>query len=152
MKLILDEMLKRTAKWLRIFGINSAYFHGKGDNELIEQAMKEKRVIITRDEKLLPSLKKRKIKYVFVKDDNFEEQICQIKKELNLKFTFPDKTRCPSCNSSLELVGQDKVKDLVVPEVRKKHEKFWKCEKCKKAYWEGSHWKNITRIYEKCSS
>jgi len=152
MKLILDEMLKRTAKWLRVFGVDTAYFHGKSDDKLIEQAEKEKRVIVTRDEKLLPALDKRKIKYVFVKDDHFEDQICQIKKELKLRFTFPDKTRCPSCNSPLKLVGKDEVKEIVIDSVYKKHDKFWLCEKCNKAYWEGSHWKNITRIHEKCSS
>ena len=40
MHLLLDEMLKKTAKWLRIFGIDTEFIEGKKDSELIDYATK----------------------------------------------------------------------------------------------------------------
>lgn len=147
MQLLLDEMLKRTAKWLRIFGIDSAYFKGE-DRDLIKKAIEEKRILITRDEKLSLRCRKHNLKCILLNSNKLEDQLRQIVKELNLAIPFPEKTRCPSCNTPLELVPKEKVKELVPAAVLRRHERFWLCKECNKAYWEGSHWKNITRIYK----
>jgi uncharacterized protein with PIN domain len=35
MRLIFDQMLRRTATWCRILGIDSEFFEGKSDSELL---------------------------------------------------------------------------------------------------------------------
>lgn len=147
-KLLLDEMLGRTVKWLRIFGVDVEYSKGREDEELLEAAKTGLRTLVTKDEPLAAKCRKQGITCLLVKSMTLEEQIAEIKTELKLQFTFPDETRCPSCNHELKLVSGSEVSGLVHENVLKLHDKFWKCDNCKKAYWEGSHWPNITRIFE----
>jgi hypothetical protein len=148
MKLLLDEMLKKTANWLRIFGVDTDFASGRDDDELLEAAKDGNMVLVTRDVPLFSRCKKHEVQCVLVKSTNLEEQIAEIKSALSLEFTFPEKTRCPACNSPLELVSGSEVPGLVDENVLKRHDKFWICRKENKVYWEGSHWRNITRIYE----
>jgi uncharacterized protein with PIN domain len=148
MRLLLDEMLKKTAKWLRIFGIDTDFAEGRGDSELLELASKEAMVLVTRDGPLYSRCVKRGVKCFFVRNEDLKEQVADIKIGLGLEFTFPEKTRCPACNTPLELVPKDQVKGLVDEKVLERFDKFWLCRKDSKVYWEGSHWVNITRIYD----
>lgn len=146
-KLLLDEMLKKTAKWLRIFGVSAEHVEKWNDNEILAYAKRKKQLLVTRDVRLAVSCKKKKVRCLLIKGQNITEQLHEIKSTLKIKFPFPKKTRCPECNTLLRIVKQSKVRALVHPNVLKKYKKFWLCKTCRKAYWEGSHWKNISRIY-----
>jgi len=148
MRLLLDEMLKKTAKWLRIFGIDTEFASGRDDDELLELAKKEGMVLVTRDAPLYSRCVKNGVRCLFVRSEELAEQVALIKTGLGLEFTFPEKTRCPACNTPLEVVSRTEVSGLVEEKVLERFDKFWKCGGCGKVYWEGSHWKNITRIYE----
>lgn len=148
MRLLLDEMLKKTTKWLRMFGIDTEFIEKKTDSELIAYAKANKLTFITKDEELANRCKKHNIEYLLLKSEKITDQLREIKNALNLEFKFPEETRCPSCNDPLKLVDKTKVANLVQENVLKLHKEFWLCENCNKAYWQGSHWKNITRIYE----
>ena len=145
-KLLFDEMLKRTVKWCRIFGISSEFLEGRGDSALLEYAKNNNLIFITRDLELSLRCGKAGVKCVFLRSDSIEEQIAQIVMESGEAITFPGKTRCPQCNGELEIVSVEKVKDSLPENVYLHHEKFWLCPGCGKIYWEGGHWKNITRI------
>jgi uncharacterized protein with PIN domain len=151
MKLLLDEMLGRLVKWLRIFGIDSEYAKGRDDDELLELTKAENRNLVTKDEPLIARCRKQKINCFFLKSVKLEDQLAELKRELNLEFTFPEKTRCPTCNGELRTVPSQEVSDLVHANVLKRFDKFWLCKSCHKAYWEGSHWKNLTRIYNEAN-
>jgi len=146
-KLLLDEMLKRTAKWLRIFGIDTEHAAGRDDGALLEIAEKEGRVLVTKDVELFARCKKRKLNCHLLENEKLEAQLAELKCSLGLIFTFPEKTRCPACNADLRTVLGSEVSGLVEASVLERNSKFWKCSKCAKVYWEGSHWKNITRIF-----
>jgi len=148
-KLLLDEMLRRTATWCRILGIDTEILHGKSDSELLERAGKEDRILVTRDMELSLRCEKRQVKCIFVRSDKPEEQIAQIIRESGAKTTFPEAILCPACNGELEVVDVSAVEAVVPPNVLATQKKFWKCKSCGKAYWEGSHWRNITKFYEK---
>lgn len=151
MRLILDEMLGRLVKWLRIFGIDSDYFKGRSDDELIALAKKSKRILVTKDEGLIWRCRKQGAQSHFLKSEKLEGQLAELKSELHLQFTFPDKTRCPACNYELRVVSNQEVSNLVHENVRKRFDKFWLCSRCSKAYWEGSHWRNLTRIFNEAN-
>jgi uncharacterized protein with PIN domain len=150
-KLLLDEMLGRLAKWLRIFGIDTDYVSGIEDDELLNLTKEKKRILITKDEQLIQRCRKFGISAHFLTSEKLEEQLAELKSELNLEFTFPDKTRCPACNHPLKTVSSQEVSGLVHENVAKRFEKFWICHSCHKAYWEGSHWRNLTRIFEEAN-
>jgi uncharacterized protein with PIN domain len=150
-KLILDEMLGRLVKWLRIFGIDANYSKGISDEEHLELAKAGNRTLITKDEALSQRCKKLGISCYFLESEKLEEQLAELKTNLDLEFTFPNKTRCPACNNPLKIVSSLEVADLVHENVQKRFDKFWICSKCNKAYWEGSHWKNLSRIFEEAN-
>lgn len=147
-KLLLDEMLGRSASLLRIFGIDVEYTRPKNDDELILLAKKEKRTLVTRDRPLANKCKKEGVKCLLITSTNTVDQLRQIKDDLHLKFTFPETMRCSDCNTRLRKAVKSEVAGLVPSDVLKNKRRFWLCRKCNKAYWEGSHWKNIVRIYK----
>ncbi len=149
MSILLDEMLKRTASWCRVLGIDTQFITGKSDTWLLEYAKRENLVFVTRDTELFSRCQKQGVQCIFLKSDSREEQIAQIVRDANVVMTFPDKTRCPKCNGELAIVDAASVKNDVPESVANAQQKFWRCTSCGKIYWEGSHWKNITRVYER---
>jgi len=147
-RLIFDEMLKRTAAWCRIFGVDGLHAKDMDDSEILKTAKSEERILVTRDEELAKRCESAGMRVIMLKNDKLEDQLNQLKSELGNIFTFPDKTRCPACNGELEITDKEKVKGKVIDNVYEQNEKFWVCKECGKAYWEGSHWKNITRIFK----
>ncbi len=149
MKLLFDAMLKRTAKWCRVFGVDSGYVADKDDTEIIRMTQKEKRILITKDAELSARCNAASVPFLLLQSDTLEKQIAEIVKETGAVLSFPDKTRCSACNGELALRPKKDVEDKVIPEVYKRHDRFWVCKNCGKAYWEGSHWKNITAMFER---
>lgn len=147
MRLLFDEMLRRLASWCRILGIDSEFLPGKSDSALLLYAQKNGMALITRDFPLASRCEKRGVRFILIKSDRIEEQIAQILRESGAAVSFPEKTRCASCNGELGVVQKEGVADSVPPNVLAGHEKFWRCTKCGRVFWEGGHWKNITRIY-----
>ncbi len=125
--LLFDEMLKKLCRWFRILGVDSAYAKGLSDREIEEWARREGRVIITKDKEL-----GKRPNAVFLESEEIASQIAEVIKKTGVKVAFPNRTRCPLCNRALVEKG----------------EKRWECPNCGKEYWVGSHWKNITKVYE----
>ncbi len=137
-KFLVDFMLGRLCKWLRILGFDTAYFNSLNKSVIIYQSLKEGRILITRDHRLS---KKKALQIVLIDSDYYEKQIQQVIKELNLKIN-PDKmfTRCCLCNTLLETIEKEKVQDKVPPFVYQTQVNFSYCPTCQKIYWPGTHW------------
>ncbi|MEW6749201.1 MAG: Mut7-C RNAse domain-containing protein [Candidatus Micrarchaeota archaeon] len=155
-------MLGNLASWCRILGIDSSCFKGDSDSQLIQEAEQQNRIVITRDSELAKrcgtgGAENRTgcgkpdagngVRCVLVRGGTLEEQLAQILKETGAEVSFPEKTRCASCNGELEGVPKESVKEDVETETFAHTEKFWRCRECRKVFWEGGHWKNIRRIY-----
>ena len=148
-KLLCDQMLGTLAKWLRLLGFDVYFVNGEmSDDDLIEVAKEEKRIIISRDKGLLRKAKKVGLETIPIETTDLDQQIrevikvCKANKEKIL-------TRCSLCNSVLREIDKKEVEGKVPDKVYKSHEKFWYCDKCRKIYWKGSHWvKIMERIKE----
>ena len=49
MRFIADSMLGRLGKWLRILGFDTLYVKNAPDEKILKTAVREKRVLLTRD-------------------------------------------------------------------------------------------------------
>lgn len=148
MKLLFDAMLRNTAKWARLFGVDSEYI-AKEDQDVLEYASQSGRILVTMDKELSERAKKRGIHTVFLTTFDVSEQLYSIEKELKHEiFHFPDKTRCTVCNGRLKTARLEDVKSKIPEKVAGFQKEFWICEDCGKIYWEGGHWKNIEKTYE----
>jgi len=144
MKFIVDEMLGKLAKWLRLLGYDTSYITSIDDGTLVQLAFREKRIIITRDTHMLE--RKHLPRYLFIKSDNYLEQVKQTFEELNLTINFNMFfTRCLLCNSMLCSITKEMVKGSVPEYTYQTHEEFFNCPQCDKIYWSGTH---REKIYE----
>ena len=143
MKLLCDRMLGSLAKWLRIFGFDTYYAkEGVEDQKLIEIAKEEKRILITRDKELIYDAKRENLKVIDIKSRDLGEQLQKTLTKIKID---PKKylTRCLVCNSLIEEIEKEKVRNKVPGQVFENNDKFWFCKKCEKIYWNGTHYENM---------
>lgn len=149
MKFLCDQMLGTLAKWLRIYGFDTFYANSEtDDNELLKIAKKENRTLITRDKELTYCGKRENLNVIELKTTDLDEQL-----KLVLKHVKIDETkilsRCILCNSKVNKIQKDKVKNKVPEKVFENNEEFWFCKKCDKIYWYGSHTENMIKKISK---
>ncbi len=151
-KFICDRMLRRLATWLRLFGYDTLYvgdveIEGDEDSFLINEF--RDRILLTRDKELYNRAKE--IRPVFlIKSDKLEEQLKELK-ALGLKYELK-MDRCSICNAPLRKPNDKEALEVMRREgiredLREKFE-LWYCERCKKLYWMGGHWKNMKKFLE----
>ena len=143
MKFIVDSMLGRLARWMRLLGFDTSYFPHIEDSDLVRIAEEEKRVLITRDTRLV---KRRGIGEFLLlhENDTFE----QLKKVIEVFNLLPEDRedpcpicfiRCSLCNDLLEDVRKEDAKPHVPEYVYQTSESFTRCPRCNKYYWKGTH-------------
>ncbi|UUV19278.1 Mut7-C ubiquitin/RNAse domain-containing protein [Fusobacteria bacterium ZRK30] len=136
-KFILDVHLGRLAKYLRIFGIDTLYENYYSDEEIVKTALKEGRVILTRDRGIL---KRRVVKYGYlIKSNESKEQLREIFLNFDILPKIKPFLRCISCNGILEKADKEEIIEELEPLTRKYYNEFFRCTICKKIYWKGGH-------------
>ena len=144
-KFIVDAMLGKLAKKLRLLGYDTFYSSSIADNKIIIMAKNEKRILLTKDRILACLAPKNEIKTVATSDGNELDQFRQIKENVGLNaFAIEGKiSRCTNCNSELLRAKNEKIIGKVPDGVIRNFKEFWECKKCKKIYWNGTHIKNL---------
>ena len=142
-RFLLDGMLGSLSRWLRIGGYDTEYKRDVPDNDLIEEALKDERILLTRDESLVRRARKRGVDATFINNEGDKEALSQLSNELGLIYD-PAIARCPKCNHTVEKVTKKEVADRVPEGTFKTIEDFWVCTRCGSIYWRGSHWPRIT--------
>ena len=152
MKFLTDCMLGRLTRFLRIFGYDTIFAKdlekedkvAVPDDDLVEFAQTEKRIIITKD-KLLS--KKASASSLFLEGEDVYDYLRQMKVRFKSEFQFELKNaRCSVCNSTLNRVkNKEEIKELVSEGTYENIEEFYQCSNanCKKVYWYGTHIEDI---------
>lgn len=140
MKFLADHMLGKLAKYLRFMGYDTYYPSGDmSDEEIIEIAQREGRIILTRDKELAA-----RANGIYIESDDYREQL----RFLVEKFGLSDDnllTRCSVCNEPLVPVEKEKIRGRVPEYVYENHDEFYLCPKCNRVYWYGSHTERIEK-------
>ncbi|MCQ4349468.1 MAG: hypothetical protein NO126_01245 [Sulfolobales archaeon] len=131
-KFVVDAMLGRLARWLRILGYDTEYSKDFEDWKVLKIAEADRRIIITRDRGLCNRARKKSLPCFYVEPDYDLVKVLAMlartfKIDLNVDFSV---SRCPKDNGILEKVD----------------ERTWRCMKCGQLYWRGKHWVTITQI------
>ncbi len=145
MKLIADAMLGSLARWLRVLGLDVAYDPRLDDAALVERAVAEDRLILTRDRKLVE--RRRARRHVLIRSDTLEEQLHQVMKELD--FTpvgAAAHSRCLRCNTRLEPLSAAEASTRVPRYVALTQKQFHVCPDCGRVYWAATH---VARMRER---
>ena len=146
MKFIADGMLGKLARWLRMLGRDVRYSVSLTDEQLIEIAKAEKRVLLTRDLKLYQLARKRGADTILVEDTTEAERLAYLAKQFNFELKIDvTLSRCPKCNTSVEPVAKDSILAKIPKATSTRYDEFWECPYCGQVYWQGSHWKKIEK-------
>lgn len=137
LRFLADVNVGRLAILLRMMGMDTAYKNSLSDVELAEISSIEKRILLTRDTRLL-----RRSKVVFghlVRETAPQRQLVEVVRLFNLTGRLSPFTRCLVCNSVLEPIEKDKIIHRLEPLTKRYYDTFYLCPGCGKIYWPGSH-------------
>lgn len=147
MRFLVDAMFGRLARWLRMSGYDTIYATEHSDTSIIQGALKEERLLITRDKELYKRAVDAGVKTLYMDSTVFREQLRSIEKRLGIRFRDkPDFSRCPICNAGLKRRDKKDINAKLPEKVGTYHDLFYQCKSCDKIYWEGGHWKNIQKV------
>ena len=132
MKFIVDCMLGKLAKWLKILGFDTLYFNKIEDDDFLTHAQEEKRIILTRDTGIIE--RSGEIEHLFIENEDWKEQVKQVLNTFDLWAEVRPNSRCIECNVSLKNLPKSKAKNLVVPFVYEHAESFALCPRCGRVF------------------
>lgn len=149
-KFIADNNVGKLAKWLRIIGYDTLLFKEKNDNKMIEIALNEDRVILTKNSQIMKRrlVTNGELKAVHIKCDEPKVQLRETVKLLNLDYNFNPFSLCLKCNQKLVPQNKEEMRDLVPPRVFEIQKQYMECPSCHRIYWHGTHWQAMVRELE----
>ncbi|HXY12187.1 MAG TPA: Mut7-C RNAse domain-containing protein [Thermoplasmata archaeon] len=137
-----DEMVGRLARYLRFVGCDTVYARGVSDDEIILQARRERRVVVTRDRRLA----ERADHALLLRSPFLAEQWRAVRDAYPELPTEPRFERCTKCNGLLERV-ENEATDPRAPGVPWDRVRaglpLYRCAACSHYYWEGTHTANV---------
>jgi hypothetical protein len=139
---LVDSMLGRLARWLRILGFDTWYFREIADRELLDLHRSTGRVLLTRDTRLVQCMGIGR--HVLVRSNGWRDQLREVVLALSLKACRERIfTRCPVCNRLLDGLKEEEVLGRVPDYVACSTNLFQGCHSCGKVYWAGTHRKGM---------
>lgn len=137
-----DEMLAGLGKWLRAAGYDTAIAERNTDDKsILERAIKEKRILITRDKHFL-EMNVPKDSIIFLSANNIEECVQELNEKITLDWLFKPFSRCLLCNSLLREPAEQTILEQAPQDITSQNHLMY-CTHCKKLFWEGSHTKRM---------
>ena len=149
MRFLLDGMLGRLARWLRLMGHEAKYLADIPDEKMIERAISENSILLTRDLALYRLAVARGADVFLVKGSTLPDRLANVARRFNIRLDVDSSaSRCPACGAPVKAVSKEDVKEKVPPTTFKVYDEFWICVNvdCGKVYWRGSHWTKISGV------
>jgi uncharacterized protein with PIN domain len=144
-RFLLDVHLGALARRMRLVGLDTAYHRDAGDPELVDEAVAQRRVLLTRDRGLL---RRRALPAgAYVRGDRADEQLADVVQRFAP--TLAPWTRCPACNGPLRPAALDEVADRLEPGTRRTYTRFSHCPGCGRVYWQGAHARRLTAVVDR---
>ena len=140
-RFLVDRMLGRLAKWLRILGYDTAYLPQLSPQGLIREGRQQDRFILTRDTRVLRQ--KGAPQVIFIHHDLFRDQLKQVIATFHLDPLVYLFTRCSECNELLVAVKKEEVHDQVPEYVWQTQSEFHQCPGCHRLYWGATHKEHV---------
>lgn len=141
---VLDVHLGKLAKYLRMTGFNTKYENSLDDNDIVNIAGKENRIILTRDIGLLKH--KRVTHGYWLRSQQPIDQFIETAKRFDLVSKFKPFHRCTVCNGLIEETTKQSVIRQLKPKTKIFFNEFYKCLSCGKVYWKGSHFEKMQKL------
>jgi uncharacterized protein with PIN domain len=142
-----DVHLGRLAAYLRLAGFDTLYRNDWGDAELVEAALRDRRIVLTRDRGLL--MRSRVTHGYLVRDTRPRRQLAEVLERFDLWGSVDAFSRCSVCNSPVIPVAKEEVQEVLLPGTQKHYQDFWRCEGCGRIYWRGPHYRSLRGLVDR---
>jgi uncharacterized protein with PIN domain len=146
LRFMVDAMLGRLARWLRVMGYDARFEAGIADADLVRIAIREDRVLLTRDRALVDEWRVPRL--VLLASESAREQLREVAGHYPLDWRGRVFSRCTRCNDRVERAPPEEVAGRVPPSVLSRYERFYRCPACARIYWDGSHAARMRRALE----
>jgi len=145
-RFIADSNVGKLARWLRIMGYDTLFIKNIDDGRLVDIALEEERVILTRDTQIMArrAISNGMLKAVLCREDDPGEQLRRVVETLQLDCRSALFRRCLECNEVLVPRDKEEVEGLVPPYVFRTQAQYMQCPACQRIYWRGTHWQRMT--------
>lgn len=140
-KFIVDCHLGNLAKYMRLLGIDTFYKNNIQEKEIINIAINDQRIILTKNKNLLK--RNEIINGYWMRNENVESQIKEVIQRFKLQKEIKYFSRCLICNSKLKFIEKEKIINRIPSRVKEWCNEFYYCENCDKIYWKGSHYNKM---------
>ena len=143
-RFVVDVNVGRLAKWLRVMGYDAIFPREAADNDLVRIALRENRVLVTRDAGFSRrrAARQGQMRVIHIEDDDLRNQLRQLIRELALD-REGGFSRCVRCNQVLDPVNREDVASRLPHYVFQNHQNFMECFQCRRLYWRGTHWSGM---------
>ncbi|MGA2265856.1 MAG: Mut7-C RNAse domain-containing protein [Phycisphaerae bacterium] len=141
-----DAMLGGLARWLRACGYDAEFQYGIDDRELLRRAAAGGRTVLSSDGPMFERnvIRRGDVKALYVPP--------QLSKLEQLRFVFRRleltrrAARCMACGGALQEVPKHTVTGEAPPLAYRHCQQFWRCLRCGKLLWHGTHWQRVARV------
>jgi uncharacterized protein with PIN domain len=134
-RFLLDVHLGTLARRMRLLGLDTAYRNQAEDDQLVDQAIREDRVLLTRDRGIL---RRRRLPIgAYVRGDRPEDQLFDVLDRFAP--ALAPWTRCLACNGVLDPVELSEIAHQLRPGTLRTYDTFAHCTSCGRPYWRGAH-------------
>ncbi len=146
-KFIADNNVGKLARWLRLMGYDTLLFKQKDDDRMIKTALREDRVVLTKDAQFMKRhvVTSGKTKSIHIECDDPGLQVQQVVNMLKLDYHFKPFSLCLECNRVLIVRDKDEVRTLVPNRVLETQTQYTQCPVCHRVYWPGTHWRAMSK-------
>ena len=138
---VLDVHLGKLARLLRLLGFDTLYERDYDDAEIVDLALAQKRIILTRDRGLL---KHGRVTHGYwLRSTDPVEQAREVVRRFDLRDQAKPLTRCARCNGIIDPVDKEAVRSQIPPQTASWCDAFYRCASCGQAYWQGTHFEPL---------
>ena len=141
LQFILDVHLGKLARRLRMLGFDCRYRNDYSDPQIIEQALTQGLIILTRDRGILKHARVQQ--GYLVGSEQVALQVLEVLERYRLRDQLRSHYRCPACNGLLQVVAKAAIRQRLPAKTARYYDDFRQCGSCRQLYWQGSHYAKI---------
>lgn len=149
-KFVLDVHLGGLARYLRLLGFDCLYRDDFSDEQLVRISLMRRRILLSRDRRLI--IRKELTHAQCIRSSRVKDQVREVLHRLDLKGAIKPFSRCLLCNTKVGTVRKRVVQNIVPRGVLERRNHFWKCPRCKRVYWQGSHFERMQKTIDELLS
>jgi uncharacterized protein with PIN domain/sulfur carrier protein ThiS len=146
LRFVADAHLGGLARLLRMAGFDTLYDNHVEDGAIEAIALREGRIVLTRDRELL---KRRGVRSgCYVHAIKAAQQFREVAGRLDLAQRMQPFSLCLACNAPLRAIDKALVYERIPPAVQAWQTQFQTCDVCHGVFWKGSHWKRMCELLQ----